>query len=78
MILGAVEELCHLSGLTTVNQNVPAVTKPKERQAAGTCSSRKAAQLANYRDLVIDTAITHEFGGNNLAGSSLHSQDPKL
>ena len=64
--------LC-MSIVRSLRQNIPVVEKCNGKTRRGDLVI-KDGHLIGHRDLVVDTVLTHEFGGSHLADVSLNDQ----
>ena len=68
-----VEALCHQAGLSTERRNIPTVKKQNGKNGQGDLVI-KHANIGGDTNLIIDVALTHEFGGNHMVDVSLNGQ----
>ena len=68
-ILDAIEAICRKAGITTERRNIPSVQKRRNKRGRGDLVL-KNVNLGGHRHLVLDVAVNHEFGGDNLADVS--------
>ena len=78
-VLDAIQGICKQAGVSTIRRGLPVITKPNGKSGSGDLVL-KDVWLGGHRDLVIDVAINHEFGGNHMQNvgqnGSLRSANP--